>query len=148
MQFLSPKMSIICLCNNFIPVQSYIPFSKKWSITLICSTEPNSSFPLDLIKLKWSFWCCHWRNRMACRPFKCSMFRNRRRVESHKKRQFSGTKILQKKKIWKQKLFVFQCKSLSYNKILTWQLRRMILQLLILTKEMALKLNGKKDIVT
>lgn len=64
-------------------------------LTLIDSTIPNSSLPLNTMKLKWSFWCSNRRDWMASWPFEQGILRSTIWIKCCKKRHTRFTNILQ-----------------------------------------------------
>uniref|UniRef100_A0A0A9G8N2 Uncharacterized protein n=1 Tax=Arundo donax TaxID=35708 RepID=A0A0A9G8N2_ARUDO len=56
------------------------------TITLVCPAEPNSSVPLDVMKLKRSRCSSHRWDWVASVPFEQDMARDMRRVQCHQKR--------------------------------------------------------------
>lgn len=66
----------------------------SWNLTLVCPTKPNSSLPLDKIKLKWSFRCSNRWDWMSSWPLEQGTFRCMVWIESHKKRHTRFSNIL------------------------------------------------------
>lgn len=71
----------------------------SWNLTLVCPTKPNSSLPLDKIKLKWSFRGSNRWDWMSSWPLEQGTFRYMVWIESHKIRHTRFSNILQAQRI-------------------------------------------------